>query len=1204
MMSELSFDTSALDATPPAKSRRISIPAIAHADLSNPTPARPGFQLLELENVGLSEELAHTEEEIKRLEDENKSLRMQLSSSACSSCRGSVVAGEGEQKCSAEVKSARRLLHRLATLIAAQDPLTTPSEEGGVGEESKSFNLDQSLYLDPERSLISPTTLVLSTPNKTQVARNINSDLLDDVESVRSAWEESARKHSFVATEQKIALQNLTTTNEHLASQLSKKDSEWQAKLQAKEKQLSTVQEKLDQTEFEQHLTQQAAAKKSQARIEGLELQIQGMQAQSKPDEHVLQLQAQLTEANKQIESLQATPIPLPTWTVDDAEMQALRSQVTQSAERVGELEAQLDSTRSELSSARRQVEESGARVATLEVRLEQRDAKAADLQSIFAELQAKKDRLHSIQMHTSQISGLEQVVVQQERIVDLVNRSTQLAGEVGVECKVYAQEMGVSLAMLKSGMVVEKEVQKEVQRVDASTSTDAIMVDESEKEEKDEEKEALIKELEESEARVLRRNEQIGSLQRQLKNVEMDLARTRTNRMLAEETVADLDDERSEHLSLIKKLEGQIASSQSSAPTHTQVLETQTTEQEERVAELQSALTAAGSRIADLTSELETLQASHTALQSQKSQLESQISTLTSQVQKLESTLSTTTTQTAEAESELTMLSTNLRKAQERLSSTTSQLDSVQLALAEQRESSSLDSDRIECLETQLSALKSEHDALLVSSVADKATCSELNFQIGAIQTELRTSTAKLAELQAEQKSKSGVEAELEELKSKHAELEKASAERDAAIAARNTEYWNLKEELAELQDQAERSLPSPVITPQALAELQSRLTWQENALLKLKSDLSAARSTEELLNEQYSAAQKRVRDLEDSLATQSPAEDTGAKEMLKAMEEEIKYLEERVGQLEEELGRKAEEVEEADSKILDALKESKKFATRYSKLSGKYEVLQKEKKQEELKRVEVEGQLARAKLQAKSQVHGVEVVRSNSRSTLAGRKRAKPDSVEQDEGREAQEAAITPSRTATGGVRVKAVFAPSPNAANSGRTPSSFTPIRRTALSKSGSRSTTKHTPIVIATGLGLGTPCTTNINTSATQEEGGMVRSTSNPSELIAARLLHSPGKPLLSDKTNTAKNSGSGTSRLSSKPATVGGQVLVKPVTTLLPSEGERERRKEKEAGERKKISMPVLASAGAAGGAGGAGAADFLAKMKAQRAART
>lgn len=1199
MMSELSFDTSALDATPPAKSRRISIPAIAHADLSNPTPARPGFQLLELENVGLSEELAHTEEEIKRLEDENKSLRMQLSSSACSSCRGSVVAGEGEQKCSAEVKSARRLLHRLATLIAVQDPLTTPSEEEGVGEESKSFNLDQSLYPDPERSLISPTTLVLSTPNKTQVARNINSDLLDDVESVRSAWEESARKHSFVATEQKIALQNLTTTNQHLASQLSKKDSEWQAKLQAKEKQLSTVQEKLDQTEVEQHLTQQAAAKKSQARIEGLELQIQGMQAQSKPDEHVLQLQAQLTEANKQIESLQATPVPLPTWTVDDAEMQALRSQVTQSAERVGELEAQLDSTRSELSFARRQVEESGARVATLEVRLEQRDAKAADLQSIFAELQAKKDRLHSIQMHTSQISGLERVVVQQERIVDLVNRSTELAEEVGVECKVYAQEMGVSLAMLKSGMVVEKEVQ----RVDASASTDAIMVDESEKEEEDEEKEALIKELEESEARVLRRNEQIGSLQRQLKNVEMDLARTRTNRVLAEETVADLDAERLEHLSLIKKLEGQIASSQSSAPTHTQVQETQTTEQGERVAELQSALTAAGSRIADPTSELETLQASHTVLQSQKSQLESQISTLTSQVQKLESTLSTTTTQAAEAESELTILSTNLRKAQERLSSTTSQLDSVQLALAEQRESSSFDSERIECLETQLSALQSEHDALLVSSAADKATCSELHFQIGAIQTELCTSTAKLAELQAEQQSKAGVEAELVELKSKHAELEKASAERDAAIAARNTEYWNLKEELAELQDQAERSLPSPVITPQALAELHSRLTWQENALLKLKWDLSAARSTEEFLNEQYSAAQRRVKDLEDSLATQSPAEDTGAKEKLKAMEEEIKYLEERVGQLEEELGRKAEEVEEADSKILDALKESKKFATRYSKLSGKYEVLQKEKKQEELKRVEVEGQLARVKLQVKSQVHGVEVVRSNSRSTLAGRKRAKPDSAEQDEGREAQEAAITPSRTATGGVRVKAVFAPSPNAANSGRTPSSFTPIRRTALSKSGSRSTTKPTPVVIATGLGLGTPCTTNINTSATQEEGGMVRSTSNPSELIAARLLHSPGKPLLSDKTNTAKNGGSGTSRLSSKPATAGGQVLVKPVTTLLPSEGERERRKEKEAGERKKISMPVLASAGAAGGAG-AGAADFLAKMKAQRAART
>ncbi len=62
---------------------------------------------------------------------------------------------------------------------------------------------------------------------------------------------------------------------------------------------------------------------------------------------------------------------------------------------------------------------------------------------------------------------------------------------------------------------------------------------------EKDDLIDTLRSQVAELEARVLRRNEQIGSLQRQLKNVENDLARTRTNQMLAEETVVDLDAEK-----------------------------------------------------------------------------------------------------------------------------------------------------------------------------------------------------------------------------------------------------------------------------------------------------------------------------------------------------------------------------------------------------------------------------------------------------------------------------------------------------------------------------------------------------------------------------------------------------------------------------------------------------------------------------------
>ncbi|KAJ1025172.1 hypothetical protein NDA16_002678 [Ustilago loliicola] len=790
----------------------------------------------------------------------------------------------------------------------------------------------------------------------------------------------------------------------------------------------------------------QAAAKKFEARIEGLQLQIVELEAEANPDERIAELQSQLTEANKQVGLLKSAPAP--TSMVDDAEMKRLRTQVSDSEARLLELEAQLVTTTEDFERVKEEAEASTAHVSALEVKLEERNSKASDLTNIFAELQAKKDRLHAIQLHNSQISSLQRVLTQQERIVDLLARSTDLTGEVAHEWTLYAQDLSASLASLKAVATPT-----EIKRADASTATDDVpMQMDSEKDQEKDTQDVLVQmlksEVKELEARVLRRNEQIGSLQRQLNNVEMDLARTRTNQMLAEETVVDLDAERSEHLAEIKELQDHISTLQSPAAAQTLEQQTQTpaedatvkrlqsalAQAEESVASLQeqlseavaakaqllghveeltaqisqleqqpardealvqadigtdsaklgqleAALAAAEARITPLTSELDKLNASNSTLHSEKSELERKIDLITSQVHDLESTLSTQSAETAatatQAEEELTSLRTSLRKAEDRLASTTLQLDSVQLALAEQRESSSSDSDQIESLQAQLSALESGHETLLSSSATDRATITELTTQISTMEAELAASNSKLDQMQADTETKAVVESELAELRSKHAELERVLAERDEAITARNAEYWTLKEELAELQEEAERSLPSPspaLITPEALAELQSRVAAQETALLKLKSDLSAARSTEELLNEQYSAAQRRVKDLETLLSSQSPAEDTEAKEKLQKAEEEIKYLEERVGELEEELGRKAEEIEEADSKILDALKESKKFATRYSKLSAKYEVLQKEKKDEEGKRGVLEEEVKKLRSQQSKRRDGKE--------------------------------------------------------------------------------------------------------------------------------------------------------------------------------------------------------------------------------------
>ncbi len=104
---------------------------------------------------------------------------------------------EKEAFFTAEINSARRLLHRFTSHIASS------SSNPDLAEESRFFNLDESLTVDPERSLITPTSTHLSS----SVGRTFTPDLLDDIESLRSTWEDYIRKTNFAASSRKLRYQ-------------------------------------------------------------------------------------------------------------------------------------------------------------------------------------------------------------------------------------------------------------------------------------------------------------------------------------------------------------------------------------------------------------------------------------------------------------------------------------------------------------------------------------------------------------------------------------------------------------------------------------------------------------------------------------------------------------------------------------------------------------------------------------------------------------------------------------------------------------------------------------------------------------------------------------------------------------------------------------------------------------------------------------
>nr|CDI55259.1 putative protein [Melanopsichium pennsylvanicum 4] len=1033
------------------------------------------------------------------------------------------------------------------------------------------------------------------------------------------------------------------------------------------EQQLENAKTKLEELRMERD--------EATAHLIKVQSEVGTLSANTSQSERIAELESQLATTTAQIEELQdaqqtAADESFAQVLKIQAELERLRANspasatsTTDSAERVSELEKQLRTTASQLEELRAEQEvaaqKSSAKIVELQAQLDQRRSASSSVQSILTELSEKKDRLHAIKLRNTQIASLQRVSALQERVVDLLERAP-----AGNELLSYLGELSASLAQLRCSRTVANSATV-VERGDASTSTvmptriDASTTADMPIEQdvkplpchtEDHKKlvDMLKGEIEELQARILRRNEQIGSLQKQLSQVRNDLDRTRTNQALAEGITLELDEEKLVHLALIKELKGKVDSltsgknNKSEAGTQTAdgensikkkvelevALETaqksaarlteqlaEATESKTRIgveqsalkgkveelqhqvsdlsaqvqvvkavqvenavqttenhSDLVSALTDAREQIFSLEAQLETMRMHNDTLSTGKTTLETEISCLAQELIQLRTALSDSqkAAEVVEAqEGELKQLRSQLRKSEDRLSLTQLELDALNVTLAEQRESASADADRIEVLELQLSALQTEHEALCASSARGQATVEEsrgqiceLTTKLAGLENEALESSSALSLMEVDRNAalqhKTDLEDQLAELTAKHVELEQVLAERDAAIQIRNKEYWDLKEELAELQEAAERSnsdMPTLETVSALQAELESskserdalseRIGAQESALLKLKADLSSARSTEEMLNDQYAAAQRRAKDLETLVSEleSQPVADTATcidpelKAKLEKAEVEVSYLNTRIEELEEELGRKAEEIEEADSKILDALKESKKYATRYTKLTGKYETLQAELKMAQFKLDGLQYELDRlktakaltntlgasigtSKVREGREGEGGAVIGNGSGDILAGRKRSKPDSVDEEPTRMGitlKEVAKSTTNTATPklsrtdlGVGVKVVYAPSPSSHKRTPSGSDFTPVRRSAvLLKNVIRSHKKpsaddhhnHHPTQQSIVLGLGTPVLTTtppelaaagkVGVVQDQDQGGMFK-----------------------------------------------------------------------------------------------------------------
>ncbi|CAO1638563.1 unnamed protein product [Sympodiomycopsis kandeliae] len=286
-----------------------------------------------------------------------------------------------------------------------------------------------------------------------------------------------------------------------------------------------------------------------------------------------------------------------------------------------------------------------------------------------------------------------------------------------------------------------------------------------------------------------------------------------------------------------------------------------------------------------------------------------------------------------------------DLQSQVEALAATHAHVEQLQATIEDLESSKQVLESRLAEMETRASQAE---DASRSKAESLEQTATDLRTQLSSVQMELED---RLAALKG---------------------AESAIADRDAHIKLRNEEYWSLKEEVAELQEAQEQSR----VVSASLAELQERLdeaegemqavkSAHEDQLVRVGQELQESRARVVTLEAEVKSKSTELNDLHEQLQRSTAAHQStqvsldSERQARVALEaelttlkshssltstEDVDSLRTRITELESDLSEKVEEIENADTKILNSLKEAKKLAAKVKGLNKVVSGLQAE--------------------------------------------------------------------------------------------------------------------------------------------------------------------------------------------------------------------------------------------------------------------
>ncbi|GAA5872558.1 hypothetical protein JCM1840_004836 [Sporobolomyces johnsonii] len=338
-----------------------------------------------------------------------------------------------------------------------------------------------------------------------------------------------------------------------------------------------------------------------------------------------------------------------------------------------------------------------------------------------------------------------------------------------------------------------------------------------------------------------------------------------------------------------------------------------------ERAASAESSLVAAEERIAELSKAQDDLEQLFHARQGDLESLQSRLAEVEAEKERLAALLEAEKASDGEGRSsleaelqakdaEVAELETARTDAQREISSLKQQLESLSVDAEEKLIVHQQSQHRAALLEEQLSALQ-----------AELASVSQSTDAVAALEAQLEEAVR--IEQETNSKAKAAAEHSAKEIQTLR-QLGRASQAEAEALSA---EADGLRQQLADLETRLQG------VTSASQQDLQ-RLTDESRKNIEEVIDaLQACENDKAAIEEQVRALEAQVKQLEESLAAAGSGQSNGEAEA-------------RVAELEKLLEAKMLDVEEADEKLIDALKLQKRSTAQIERLKAKIATLQRD--------------------------------------------------------------------------------------------------------------------------------------------------------------------------------------------------------------------------------------------------------------------